>query len=494
MDRKKILIIGSGIGGLASALRLVKNGYEVEIVEKYYQPGGRINQIKKNGFIFDTGPSFFSMSYVFEELAKDCKIKLPFTYKELEPLSLIYFNNKKKIILYKDIKKLSEQFLEIEKNFEKKFQKYIQRSKELFDATFYNIIQKNHNSLFSYFFTLFKINPKYFPYLFRSFYEEVKRYFNSKEATTIFSLISFFLGKTPMETMAVYSLLSYIEFVYDGYYYVEGGMYKIIEGLIKELENEGVKFYYNTEIVDYLNEGNKIKYFIDQRGNKWQADVFLINSDAAYFRNKVLKNKNYSDEKLSKMDWTPGYLTIYLGIKEKLDNLLYHNYFLGYDFENYCKKLINDKKIPEKPYYYVNVLTKKNPELAPENCESLFFVCPVPNLIYKNNWEDKEKIVEEIINDFSLKIGKDIKNNILVKIIYTPEDWQNNFNLYKGSGLGLSHNFFQVGYFRPKNYDENFKNVFYVGSSTVPGAGIPMAIISSKLAFERIKNYFDYFK
>jgi len=493
MSKKiKILIVGSGIGGLASALRLAKNGYDVKIVEKYYKPGGRMNQIKENGFTFDTGPSFFSMSYVFEEFAKDCGIKLPFTYKDLEPLSIIDFDGKKKIILYKDIKKLKNQFLDIEKNFETKIINYLKRSKNLFEVTFYNIIQKNHNSIIDYLISLFKINPKYFPFLFKSFYQEIKNTFDSEEAKIIFSLISFFLGKTPMDTSSVYTLLSYVEFQHDGYYYIEGGMYKIIEGLIKELEKHKVEFYYNTEIVDYFSEGNKIKYFIDQKGNKWQADIFLINSDAAYFRGKVLKNKKYSLEKLNKMDWTSGYLTIYLGIKGKLNHLYYHNYFLGYDFKNYCLKIIKEGKIPEKPYYYVNVLSKNNPQLAPKNCESLVFVCPVPNLIFKNNWEDKDFIVENIINDFSKKIGKDIKNDILVKIVYTPEDWQSMFNLYKGSGLGLSHNFFQVGYFRPKNFDENFKNVFYVGSSTIPGAGLPMAVISSKLAVERIINFEKY--
>ena len=137
----------------------------------------------------------------------------------------------------------------------------------------------------------------------------------------------------------------------------------------------------------------------------------------------------------------------------------------------------------------MNVLSKHNPDCAPEGCESLFFVCPVPNLKYKPDWSDKEEIVKSIIADFSQRIKKDIAPEILSKTIFTPLDWKNNFNLYRGSGLGLSHSMKQIGALRPANFDEKFKNVFYVGASTIPGAGLPMAVISSELVCKRVINY-----
>jgi phytoene dehydrogenase-like protein len=135
------------------------------------------------------------------------------------------------------------------------------------------------------------------------------------------------------------------------------------------------------------------------------------------------------------------------------------------------------------------VLSKHNNDCAPEGCESLFFVCPVPNLYFKQNWDDKDEIVDSIISDFSERIGKDIQPEIISRTVYTPVEWRDQFNLHRGSGLGLSHNMNQIGAMRPANFDEKFKNVFYVGASTVPGAGLPMAIISSKLAFERIEKF-----
>ncbi len=487
---KTVLVVGAGLGGLASALRLAKRGFRVEVIEKNSQAGGRMNQIKKDGFTFDTGPSFFSMSYEFQEFAKDCNIDLPFNYFELDPLYTVNFSNSPKIFyLHKDIKKLAEQFRDIEPEFEANMTRYLRNSGKLFHDTVDLVIKNNFNSWFSYFTTLMRVNPIHIPVLFKSFWQEVRQNFSSTAARQIVSLVAFFLGRTPFDTMAIYTLLSYTEFKHDGYYNVEGGMYKIIEGLVAELKKEDVKITYNTEIEGYTQNNNKLDHLIDNEGKKWTADIVLINSDAAVFRSKIFKRKAYSEKKLDKMNWTMGYLTFYLGIKCKLHQVNHHNYYLGTNFEEYSNNVIQNPDTLQKPYYYVNVLSKNNPDCAPEACESLFFVCPVPNLQYKSNWDDKDSIVNSIIADFSNRIKKDIKPEIISKTIYTPLDWQSQYNLHRGSGLGLSHTMSQIGAFRPANFDEEFKNVFYVGASTIPGAGLPMAIISSKLACERIEKF-----
>ncbi len=486
---KKVIIVGTGLGGLATALRLAKQGYKVEMVEKNHQAGGRLNQIKKDGFTFDTGPSFFSMSYEFEEFARDCNIQLPFEYVELDPLYSVNFtDNPKTFHLYKDIDKLSKQFAEIEPDFKEKFSRYIKKSGALFHDTVDLVIKNNFDSLPAYIFTLMRVNPIHIPVLFKSFWQHVTRYFSSKEARQIVSLVAFFLGRTPFDTMGIYSLLSYTEFKHDGYYNVKGGMYKIVEGLVYELGKVGVKIHYNTEIRSFSEKNGKLTILKDQNDKNWKADIFVINADAAWFRGKIFKREKYSKPKLDKMNWTMGYLTFYVGIKGKLPQVNHHNYYLGANFEEYAHNVLKNPDTLQKPYYYVNVLSKYNNECAPEDCESLFFVCPVPNLKVKPDWSDKEEIVNSIIDDFSKRIKKNIQPEIISKTIYTPEDWQNKFNLYRGSGLGLSHNMSQIGGLRPANFDEKFKNTFYVGASTIPGAGLPMAVISSKLTFERIVN------
>jgi phytoene desaturase len=487
---KSVLIVGSGLGGLATALRLAKKGYKVEILEKNSQAGGRLNQLKRDGFTFDTGPSFFSMSYEFTEFARDCNIQLPFKYFELDPLYTVNFSrNSKTYHLYKDIQKLAAQFKDVEPDFEKKMGKYLNKSKRLFHDTVDKVIKSNHDSILSYLITLMKVNPVHFPVLFRSFWQQVSQYFSSEDVKQIISLVAFFVGRTPFDTAAVYSLLSYTEFMHDGYYNVEGGLYKIVEGFVEELKKEKVNITYNTEIIDFSANNNKIEYLVDSNNKKWTADIIVINADAAVFRGRVFKRPSFSEENLDKQKWTMGTLTIYLGVKCKLPQVHHHNYYLGDNYNEYAKKVFRNTGTIQKPYFYVNVVSKSNPDCAPEGSESLFFVCPVPDLRFKPNWDDKDVIVNGIIDDFSKRINQDIKPDIVSKTIYTPVDWQNQFNLHRGSALGLSHDLLQIGGFRPKNFDEVFRNVFYVGASTVPGTGIPMVIISSKLAVQRIEKY-----
>ena len=486
---KLVTIIGAGIGGLSTALRLTSKGYKVHIIEKNHQAGGRLNQIKKDGFTFDTGPSFFSMSYEFTELANDCGMELPFEYVELDPLYTVNFGNSDKTyFLYKDIHKLAAQFKDTEPDFELKMRRYLDKCSRLFHDTVDVVIKQNFNSLKDYFIALIKVNPVHLSVLLRKFDKQVNRYFKSKEARNIISLVAFFLGRTPFDTPAVYTLLSYTEFMHDGYYNVKGGMYQIVESFVQELKKRGVTFTYNTEIVDYAQQNGAVKAFVDQNNNSWESDIFVINGDAAVFRGRVLKRDSFSTTNLDKMEWTMGYLTIYLGIKGKLPHVHHHNYFLGNNFEEYAHQIHKHPDSLQKPYYYVNVLSKHNLECAPEGCESLFFVCPVPDLRYKPDWNDRDIIVNSIIDDFSQRIKMDIKPLIITKTVYTPKDWRDQFNLHRGSGLGLSHKLMQIGGFRPKNFDEQYKNLFYVGASTTPGAGIPMAVISSKLVTERIVN------
>lgn len=486
---KTVLVVGTGLGGLATALRLAKKGYKVTMIEKNAQAGGRLNQLKKDGFTFDTGPSFFSMSYEFTSFAKDCNIRLPFEYVELDPLYTVNFRgNPKPFYMYKDIHKLSEQFRDIEPDFEKNMLRYLDKGGRLFQDTVEKVIRRNYDSVFQYILNLTTVNPSHLPVLFRNFWQQVSQYVSTEEARQIISLVAFFLGRTPFDTSAIYTLLSYTEFQHDGYFNVKGGMYKIVEGLIEELKKENVNIIYDTEIVDFKGSESKLEYLTDNNGKTWTADIIVINADAAVFRGKVFKRKKFSEKALDKKEWTMGPLTIYLGIKGKLNNIEHHNYYLGNNFREYANKVFQSPGTLQKPYYYVNVLSKSNPDCAPEGCESLFFVCPVPDLRFKPNWDDKDIIVDSIIEDFSSRIGKNIMPDIVSKTIYTPVDWQNQYNLHKGSGLGLSHRMSQIGAFRPKNFDEDFKNVFYVGASTLPGTGLPMVLISSKLVVERIEK------
>jgi phytoene desaturase len=228
----------------------------------------------------------------------------------------------------------------------------------------------------------------------------------------------------------------------------------------------------------------------DQNGKTYEADIFISNSDAASFRGKILNREKFNDEKLDKMHWTLAPFTVYLGVKGKIDKLMHHNYFLGNNFKGYADEIFTSTISPQKPYYYVNVLSKSDPTCAPDGCENVYILCPVPDLRFKKDWSDREDLADNIIGDLSKRVDFDIKSNFITKTILDPSDWAEQLNLYKGSGLGLAHDIDQVGAFRPKNKDEKFSNLYYVGASTTPGTGLPMVIISSRLVTDRIRE--DY--
>ncbi len=485
---KKAVVVGTGLGAMTSALRLASRGYAVEMVEKYHQPGGRLNQLKKDGFTFDLGPTFFSMTYEFEEFRKDVVLNnLPFTFRELDVLYAVNFRGSdKRYMIYRDLDRLAREFEAVEPDFRQKMDKFLTEAARFFHDTEYLVLKRNYDSLFQYLLTLLRVPVRHSPKLLRSVWSEMERHFESREVKEIFSLVAFFLGAAPFDTPAIYTILSYTELVHDGYHNVVGGMYKIVDGLRKELDKAGVLMHFDTEIVDYRQEGGKITAMIDQHGKAWESDFFVVNADAAWFRHKIFKRKKFSEPRMNKLQWTLAPFTMYLGLDTKLPDVPLHNYFLGDNFKEYSGKIFKNAMKLDQPYYYMNVVSKSDPESAPEGCESVFVLCPVPDMRFKPDWSDREQVAANIIGDLSGRIGIDLQKHIVSQTLMTPVEWRDSFNLYKGSGLGLGHNLDQIGGFRPKNVDEEFANVFYVGASTVPGTGLPMAVISSKLLVERI--------
>jgi phytoene desaturase len=485
--QKTALIIGAGLGGLATALRLSTAGYAVTVLEQYHQPGGRLNQLHQNGYTFDLGPSFFSMSYEFEELFKSCNMVIPFTIQPLEPVYHVHFANRQKPYkIYKDLDKLAAEFAAVEPHFKANIEKYLAKAKEIFHDTEYRIVKRNYSGVIDHYWALAQVPWKHAPMMFRSMWAELSKHFEAEEVKVIFSLVAFFLGATPFDTPAVYSLLNYTELMHDGYWNVKGGMYQIVSSIVAELQRRGVQFHYQTEIRQPIHEGKELKGFLDKNGQTWSADVYIVNADAASFRGKVLQRPKFNKAKLDRLHWTLAPFTIYLGVKGKINNLEHHNYFLGNNFTDYANKIFRTAVAPEKPYYYVNVSSKSNPDSAPTGCENIFVLCPVPDLRAKPDWSDAQQLTKTIIDDLGQRVGYNIADNIETQVVWTPIDWQDKLHLYKGSGLGLAHDLNQIGGLRPGNVDEIFNSLYYVGASTVPGTGLPIVVIGSRLVTERI--------
>ena len=485
--KKQVVVIGSGLGGLSTALRLASRGFVVTILEQYHQAGGRLNSIERQGFTFDLGPSFFSMSYEFDALFKDCGVDNPLTLQELDPIYTVNFAHlNQPIRVYKDLAKLAEEVQHLEADFNRKVEAYLEGAQKIFEDTEYRIIKKNFDSVLDYFIQLTKVPWQHAPKMLRSMWKELSRHFDSEEVRIIFSLVAFFLGSTPFDTPSVYSLLNYTELKHDGYWNVKGGMYEIVRSMLRLLDEHDVEIHYNTKVTDYKTQNGELSALVDHAGHEWQADLFVVNADAAAFRGQVFQRHSYREEKLDNYHWTLAPFTIYLGVAGKLDNLDHHNYFLGDNFKSYASTILKASEAPERPYYYVSVSSKSNPGSAPEGCENIFILCPVPDLRHKPDWSDKEQLTQNILDDLAKRTGFPIHEKTMVKEVWSPEDWRDAFSLYKGSGLGLAHDMSQIGGFRPANKDEEFSNVYYTGASTVPGTGLPIVVISSKLTTEKI--------
>ncbi len=493
MSGKKALIVGTGLGGLATALRLSRRGYEVEMVEMYKQAGGRLNQLRSEGFTFDMAPTFFSMSYHFDEFVRDAGIEMPFRFVKIDPLYHVNFRGSdRRFIIYRDLEKLTRQFEDIEPGFRERMERFLDSSGKLFVDIEKGVLSKNFRSLPDFIIQMTKLPVRHVPKILRSVWGEMSRHFTSYEVRVIFSLVSFFLGATPFDTPAVYTILSYTEMVHDGYHNVEGGMYRIVEGLLREADKAGIRIHYNVKITGFDASARRNRAFIDDTGKRWEADIFVVNADAAMFRGRVFRRSGFSDERLDRMQWTLAPFTMYLGVKGRVENIHHHNYFLGErDYEQYSRGIFRNRVSLEKPYYYVNANAIFNPESAPEGCENLFILVPVPDLRFKPDWSDREQIADAVIKDLSQRTGHNIEANLLTRVVLDPVAWQNMFGLYRGSGLGLGHKMTQVGGFRPSNRDEKFSNVWYTGASTVPGTGLPMVMISSKLTVQRIDDEID---
>jgi phytoene desaturase len=323
---KKVIIAGSGLGGLSAALRLASRGYDVTILEKYHRAGGRLNLVEQDGFGFDAGPTFMSMSYELKELFDDCNIELPLKLIELDPLYKVFFKHRKEpFTIYRNLEKLEREFSSVEPGLKEKAERYLKRGADFFHDTEEKVIKSNFNSLPAYLARLTTVPMKHLPFMFRSMWSFADSIFKSEEAKIIFTLVAFFLGSTPFKTPAIYSMLSYTELKHDGYWKFEGGMYNLITILLSLLKERGVTIEYNTEVTGVETNNSKVSALIDSSGNRRTADIYIINADAAAFRGEILKRKKFRPKKLDSMKWTMAPFTMYLGLDTKLDALLHHN-------------------------------------------------------------------------------------------------------------------------------------------------------------------------
>jgi len=479
---KKVIVVGGGIGGLASACLLAKDGFSVTLIEKNKILGGRARRLKLEDFYFDMGPSWYMMPEVFEDFFEKFGKKVSDFYqlKKLNISYRVFFNDGKLIDIYSDLKKNLQTFKKEEDNGDIKLKKYLKEAEFIYKLSTKKLVFNDYKNPFSLIEKEIILNIFKFDLL-RSFHDLIKNKFKNQYLQKILEFTTVFLGGSPYNTPAFYKLISYADFIL-GTYYPIGGIYEVIKALEKIAKNHGVLIRTNEEVkkVEIIN--NKITKLKTNKSN-YLADIVVVNADYQFFETKIIPKKyqTYGENYWKKRTMSPGVFLIYFGIKDNLSNFYHHNLYFDLSWEKHFNEVFSEKKLPENPNFYFHIPSKTDKNMAPPDCHSVMILAPIaPGLILNNN--QKQNFKEKLLNKFA-EIGKikDIKKKIVVEKIFTIDDFEKDYNAFQGAAFGLAHTLFQTAIFRPKNFSQKLKNLYYVGQYTNPGVGMPPALISAQI-------------
>lgn len=485
--KQKIGIIGAGFGGLTTACLLAKKGYDVTLIEKNSSTGGRARKFTENGFTFDMGPSWYLMpdtiNEIFELLGTTAKKELDLI--RLDPNYKMFFSDES-ILIRKDIEKNLELFERLEPGVTKKFLEYLEDSKYKYEVSLEEFIEKPFLKL-SDLLNLNMLKKGSKLDIFLSFDKFLKKNFRSDKLRKILGYTMVFLGGSPNNTPALYSLMSHADFNL-GVYYPKGGLNAVAVALEKIAKKNKVKILLNTD-VKKINVNKKNAKSITTNKETLEFDKIIVNADYAFAETKLLDKKyvSYPKKYWDKKVIAPGAFIMYIGVKGKIKALEHHNLMIANNWVEHFNEIFEKPDWPTNPSYYICCPSKTEKEVAPKGCENLFVLVPVaPGL--SDNEQIREYYFKKIIKDIEEHVGQKISDKIIYKRIYAHKDFKKDYNSYKGTALGLAQTLFQTAYFRPRLKSKKVKNLYYVGQYTNPGIGVPITMLSAKIVTNLIEN------
>lgn len=486
---KKVVIIGAGIGGLATACLLGRAGYEVTLVEKNSFIGGRTGQIKADGFVFDSGPSWLLMPDVFEHFFKlfDQDVKDVLKLQKLSPSYQVFFKDTLlgSAQMSGNAKQDSATFESFEPGAKQQLASYLEVAAEKYRLSTESFIYRNYRS------PLDLLRLKNLPLFrrlqpFTSLDQHVRSYFASPELQKILLYPALFLGTEPSKLPATYSLLNHVDF-HEGVYYPAGGLYSLVGALEAIASAQGVTIKTNCEASRIKTQDGRVAGVITAAGNV-DADIVVSNAPLEHTEQYLLvqPDRAHTRRYWKERDVAPGALLIYLGVKGSYPRLSHHNLVFSKDWEASLAAAFSGKKLPEDPSFYVCNPSKTDSSVAPKNHENMFVLVPIPaRTDYTSH--DLEAFSDKILTTMEQSLHlTDLRKNIVYKTMRTPLDFSNDFNAYRGSMLGYSHVFRQSGPFRESNQHPKVRGLYYAGAETTPGIGLPMCLISAELVYKRL--------
>ena len=484
---KSISIIGSGFSSLSAACYLAKQGYNVSVYEKNNDFGGRARQLKENGFTFDIGPSFYWMPDIFDRFFNDFNKKTSDYYEltKLNPAYSVYFDENNSIPIEDSLEKICNRFEKIETGSSIKLKKFILNARENYRVAVLDLIYKMPGESPLELVTIDTI--KKVKYFLTNIRREVRKDFKNHMLRAILEFPVLFLGAKPSDTPAFYNFMNYADFGL-GTFQPKNGFYDVVQAMIKLGESLGVSFYNNSNVTKVITEKNKV-IGLEINEKIIKSDIVVSGADYNFTEKLLPKNlRQYSDKYWDKRTLAPSALLFYIGFNKKLNNIEHHNLIFDTDFDQHAVEIYDDPKWPTNPLLYASFTSKTHKHTAPEGCENGVFLIPIaPNL--DDNKETRKKYLDILIKKLEKVTKQNLKSNIIYLKSYCVNDFVDDYNSYKGNAYGLANTLFQTAFLRPKLRSKKVSNLYFCGQLTVPGPGVPPALVSGKLVSDLILKY-----
>ncbi len=479
---KKIIIIGSGFSALAASCYLSKEGYNVSIYEKNNTTGGRCRQLIKNGFTFDIGPSWYWMPDIFDKFFADFNKKTSDYYQldKLSPAYKIFFSDDT-ITIGDSMDKISVEFDRIEKGSSKHLRKFISEAQKNYNIAINKIVLRPGVSPLELITpeTAIRVNQ-----FFTTISKQVRKKFKNPKLIATLEFPVLFLGAKPNKTPSFYNFMNYADFGL-GTWHPKGGMYEIIKAMTSLAKELGVNINTNAN-VEKIRVENKKVIGITVNNENIDADVVLSGADYHHSESLLdVEHRQYSEAYWDKKTFAPSSLLFYVGFDKKLRNIEHHNLFFDTDFEKHAEEIYDTPKWPKDPLFYVNFPSITDHSMAPKGCETGFFLIPIATNL-KDTPQLRASYFNLIIKRFQEKTKQNVENSIIFKESFCVNDFKEQYNSYKGNAYGMANTLLQTAFLRPKLKSKKVENLYFTGQLTVPGPGVPPALISGKLASELI--------
>ena len=479
----KSIVIGSGFGGIAAALRLKAKNHNVTLIEKHPDLGGRARVFKKNGFIFDAGPTVITAPYLIEELFQLFN-KRPEDYIKLTPLNIWYqfiFEDGNKFNYSGDEEKMKKQIREINEDDVKGYEELVKFTKKIFDKGFTELADVPFDKPL--------VMMKQLPALlklksYKSVYSLVSKYIKNEKLRRMLSMHPLLVGGNPFTTTSIYGLILYLEKKW-GIHYSMGGTGNIIKGLEKLMVEEGIEIIKGQEVINIISRNNKIEGIRLNNQKEINADNVICNADPPAVYEKLLnqsKTNSLFEWKKKRMEYSMGLFVYYFGTRKTYPNVEHHTIKFGDKYKEHLNDIFDKKKLNNDISYYLHRPSATDKTMAPEGNDCFYVLVPVPNNQSKIDWKiEGDKMKDLVIDKMEKALLPNLRENIVEDFYLTPDYFEKELNTKFGSGFSIQPKFTQSAYFRFHNKSEVCEGLYFVGAGTHPGAGVPGVLSSAKV-------------